>query len=156
MDEEGKSFTTLTDKNGKPFRNVRSIIEDKKGNIWLAGQDGLWRYNGHTFANLNKNFVGYLHQDNKGSIWMSAELPANETRGLSGLNGKSLPNGKAWALSRYDSKTLSDEKPAVSEIWSGEGMIFGILATHNGKIWFGTTNGVLVYDARLADRQGRM
>jgi len=32
---DGKTFTVLTHK-GKPFRNVRTIIEDKKGNIWLC------------------------------------------------------------------------------------------------------------------------
>jgi ligand-binding sensor domain-containing protein len=62
---DGKTFTTITNKDGKPFANVRSITEDKKGNIWLGGNDGLWRYDGSTFTNFTQKFVEgyseYLH-----------------------------------------------------------------------------------------------
>jgi ligand-binding sensor domain-containing protein len=34
---DGKTFTVLTNK-GKPFTNVGTIIEDKKGNVWLNGK----------------------------------------------------------------------------------------------------------------------
>jgi Two component regulator propeller len=33
---DGKTFTVLKNKDGKAFKNVWSIIEDKKGNIWLG------------------------------------------------------------------------------------------------------------------------
>ena len=54
---DGKTFTTITNKDGKSFANVRSIIKDKKDNIWLGGHDGLWRYDGSTFTNITENFV---------------------------------------------------------------------------------------------------
>jgi ligand-binding sensor domain-containing protein len=43
-DGQGKTFTVLKDKDGKTFKNVWSIIEDKKGNIWFGDNNGLWRY----------------------------------------------------------------------------------------------------------------
>jgi streptogramin lyase len=132
----GKTFTKVTTNLGKPFTNVRTIIEDKKGNIWLGGPDGLWRYDGHTFFNVTEKFVGYIIEDKKGNIWTSS---------ISAYNA-------AWALSRYDEKSLSNSlfiKPTVTEIKSNEGMkgmIFGILEANDGSIWFGTLNGVYRYD----------
>jgi ligand-binding sensor domain-containing protein len=89
---DGQTFTALTHE-GKSFRNVRTIIEDKKGNIWFGGNDGLWRYDGSTFTNLTQKFVGNIYEDKTGSIWTSSD------------------NGQNWILSRYDVKSLSNEKP---------------------------------------------
>src|SRR5579863_667023 len=58
-DGQKKAFTVFTH-DGKPFTNVRSIMEDKKGNIWLGGNDGLWRYSGSTFTNYTQKPVGYI------------------------------------------------------------------------------------------------
>ncbi len=136
---DGKTFTIITNKDRKPFANVRSIIEDKKGNIWLGGNDGLWRYDGSTFTNFTQKFVGYIYEDKKGNIWTSS-VSAHD---------------QSWALSRYDVKTLSDNKPDVTEVKSGEGMIFGILEDHDGNIWFGTVNGVYRYDGNtITDFKG--
>jgi ligand-binding sensor domain-containing protein len=128
---DGKIFRVVSN-NDKPFRNVRSIIEDKKGNIWLGGADGLWRYDGTVFTNFRYQFVGDIIQDRKGNIWTSSVSAS----------------GRGWALSRYDAKTLSDSKPAVIEIKSGEKMIFGILEAKDGSIWFGSMNGVYRYDGK--------
>lgn len=128
---DGKTFTTILNKNGKPFTNVRSIIKDKKGTIWLGGADGLWRYDGKTFTNFTQKFVGYIYQDKKGNIWTSSE---------SG-------NAQGWLLSRYDGKTLSHKKPKVTEI-TNKPMIFGILEDHKGNIWFGDLDGVHRYDGK--------
>ncbi len=129
-DKQGKKFTVVA-LDGKPFKNVRCIIEDRKGNIWLAGNDGLWRYDGSTFTNITRNFVGYVYEDRNGNIWTSSE---------------ESPRG-SWALSRYDEKPLSNKYAAVPNIIKPkEGMIFGILEARDGSIWFGTLNGVYRYD----------
>jgi ligand-binding sensor domain-containing protein len=127
---DGKAFVVFAH-NGKPFKNVRSLMEDREGNIWLGGNDGLWCYNGSTCANFTTNFVGYIYQDRKGNIWTSSETT------------------KAWALSRYEGKSLSGmlyPKPIVTEIKSDERMIFGILEANDGSIWYGTLQGVYRYD----------
>jgi hypothetical protein len=46
---DGKTFTTLANKDGKTFYDVWSIIEDKKDNILFGDRDGLWRYDDSTF-----------------------------------------------------------------------------------------------------------
>ena len=94
---DGKTFTNVTH-SGKPFTNVRWIIGDRKGTIWLGGNDGLWRYDGSTFTNITQNFVGYIYEDKNGNIWTSSEER----------------HGGSWTLSRYDEKTLSDKTPVVT------------------------------------------
>ncbi|SHF23254.1 ligand-binding sensor domain-containing protein [Pedobacter caeni] len=129
---DGKTFTIITNKDGKPFANVRSIIKDKKGNIWLGGYDGLWRYDGSTFTNFTQKFVGYIYEDRAGNIWTSSESA----------------HDKRWTLSRYDEKTLSNKIPTVTEIKSGENGLFGILEARDGSIWFGSMKGVYRYDGK--------
>lgn len=138
---DGKKFITITRKDGKPFTNVRSMIKDKKGNIWLGGADGLWLYDGKTFNNLTKKFVGYIYEDKKGNIWTSAERADQHDQVPAVNNAKPL----AWAISRYDAKSLTSKKPLVTEI-AYKTMIFGILEDHQGNIWFGAMDGVYRYD----------
>ncbi|MDR6783905.1 ligand-binding sensor domain-containing protein [Pedobacter africanus] len=138
---DGKTFTTITRKDGKPFTNVRSIIKDKKGNIWLGGYDGLWRYDGGTFTNFTQKFVGYIYEDKKGDIWTSSDSSNDLSKVPFGGRG----NTAAWTLSRYDEKSLSNKKPRATEIAS-KPMIFGILKDDKGNIWFGTLDGVYLYD----------
>ena len=126
---DGKTFTTVTNTEGKPFTNVRSIIKDKKGNIWLGGNDGLWRYDGNSFTNFSQKFVVYIYEDRKGNIWTSSESA----------------HGRDWALSRYEGKSLSTKKPTVIEI-TNQAMIFGILEARDRSVWFGTFKGVYRYD----------
>ncbi len=128
---DGKTFTKFTNKEGAPFVNVRSIIEDKNDNIWLGGNDGLWRYDGSSWTNFTTDFVGYIFEDKEGNIWTS-----------SAENG----NAQNWVLSRYEEKSLQNEKTTASRIMAKEDMFFGIMEDTNGNIWLGTLNGVLRYD----------
>ena len=129
----GTAFTKITNNEGQPFTNVRCIIEDSKGNIWLGGNDGLWRYDGKTFTNYTRTFVGYMYEDKKGNIWTSSEAPDNR---------------RQWILSRYDAKSLYDEKATATSILKKEDMFFGITEDKDGGIWFGSLNGVCRYDGK--------
>jgi len=144
---DGITFSVFS-YQGKPFTNVRSIIEDKQGRIWLGGPDGLWRYNGSTFTNFTQAFVGYILEDQQGNIWTSAQQANSQARPLSGFNS-TTPPAQGWALSRYDGKTLADQKPTVTQIAVKEGMICGILAANDGSIWFGSVDGLFRYDGHV-------
>jgi ligand-binding sensor domain-containing protein len=119
---DGKSFIVFTKNGGKPFTDVWSIIEDRQGNIWLGGRDGLWRYDGRTCSNFKENSVRFLYQDKKGNIW---------TSGASN-------NGNGFGLSRYEEKSLSDKKPTVTQINPAyaeyKGMIWVIAEMNDGSI----------------------
>lgn len=126
---DGKTFTTVTNKDGKAFTNVFRIIEDRKGNIWF-GADGLWRYNGSTFTKINQTGAGVIVEDKKGNILASS----------------------GGSIFRYDEQSLSDKKPHVTEIKTkGEGLRnlpFGILGANDGSIWFASGGGVSRYDGK--------
>jgi len=126
---DGKTFTTLTNRDGKAFTNVWCMIEDRKGNIWF-GADGLWRYNGSAFTKINETGAGVLVEDKKGNI-------------LAGSGGP---------IFRYDEQSLSDEKPHVTEIKTKDeglrNLPFGILGANDGSIWFASGSGVSRYDGK--------
>jgi ligand-binding sensor domain-containing protein len=156
---DGKTFTTLTNKDGKAFMNVWGITEDRKGNIWFGGsiikdrkgnilfvEDGLWRYDGSSFTKVTQRGAYAIIEDKKGNIWTTGNV--------------NPPNGKVWALSRYDQKFLYNKKPTVIEIMSikGTGMLCGILEANDGSIWFGALGprrGVYRYDGKtITDFKG--
>jgi ligand-binding sensor domain-containing protein len=120
---DGTTFSVFTG-IGKPT-NVRCIIEDSKGNIWLGG-NGLWRYDGSTSTNFSNNSVLYICEDKAGNIWTSSQ------------------KRDAWALLRYDGKSLSSKKPTVTEM-SSHAVIWSIFQADDGSIWYGAL-GVHRYD----------
>jgi ligand-binding sensor domain-containing protein len=135
---QGKTFTVLKNKDGKAFNNVWGITEDRKGNIWFGGGGndptayGLWRYDGTTFTKVSDRGAYGIIEDKKGNIWTTGELK---------------PLGD-WVLSRYDQKSLYNEKPTVTEIKSQSEMLLGILEDAKGNIWFGSGSGVYRYDGK--------
>ncbi len=143
-----KTFTVLKNKDGKAFNNVWGITEDRKGNIWFGAtiieekrgdssfvSTGLWRYDGNDFTKVSQRGAYAIIEDKNGNIWTTG-----------GVNPPG--NGQAWALSRYDAKTLYDKMPGVTEIMSQPGMLLGILEDAKGNIWFGSGGGVYRYDGK--------
>ncbi|MBO0948433.1 two-component regulator propeller domain-containing protein [Fibrella forsythiae] len=137
---DGKKFTTLIH-NGEPFLNVLAILEDRKGNMWLSGNNGfkvaqtggLWRYDGSTFTKVSKRGATAIIQDKKGNIWTTGPVnPANST---------------VQAISRYEANSLDSNEPIVTEIRSGKAF-FGIAEANDGSIWFGDATGVYRYDGK--------
>ncbi len=131
---DGKTFTNFAHyKKGIDVWDVWSIIEDKKGNIWLGGYYGLQRYDGKTFTEFahNKGY-NFIIEDKKGNIWTTGSI-----------------GSPAWALSRYDQKSLNNKNPTVTKIMSGRlEMYSGILEANDGSIWFGYNGGLYRYDGK--------
>ncbi|WP_232064716.1 two-component regulator propeller domain-containing protein [Rhodocytophaga rosea] len=125
----GKRFTTLTH-DGNAFQNVFSIIEDKKGNVWL-GRDGLWCYDGRTFTKVSDRGVYAIIEDKKGNIWTTGQVK---------------PDRSLWELCRYDQESLYTKKPTVTQILSRGPALLGLLAANDGSIWVGATGELYRYD----------
>jgi ligand-binding sensor domain-containing protein len=152
-----------------PNTAVRIIKQDRKGNIWLASNEGIIRYNGKSFINLtgkvsSARFFSLL-EDRKGNFWF-----ATYGRGVYYYDGKSflhfttkqgLANdvvstiyedktgtiwlGAAGAVSRYDGKsfqnfTIKGEFPNND--------VTSIIEDKRGKFWFGTRGYAYVYDGK--------
>ena len=114
-----KPFGTV---EGLPTSTVYDIIQDKTGYIWLATDQGVCRYDGHTFQQFGKNEglasqeILSVFQDTWGRIWFT------------GLNG---------AVSYYDDKGLhnGNSDPYLLEISAGS-YIGDAFESGNGDLYF--------------------
>jgi ligand-binding sensor domain-containing protein len=127
----------VADKNVGNFYNVRTVIEDLKGNVWFGGNDGFWRHDTNgKFTQIAKEFTGYIYEDREGNIWTS-----------SAVSGK--PD--EWQLSRYAAECLDGATAAPTVILQRKDMFFGITEDADGGIWLGSLNGVGRYDGKDFD-----
>ena len=82
-------FTQFTLSDGLPQSQVYSLLEDRRGYLWLGTQGGgLARFDGRSFKNyaasdgLQGNFVNALLEDPDGNIWIGTN------RGLNRFDGR--------------------------------------------------------------------
>ncbi|MEM8967352.1 MAG: two-component regulator propeller domain-containing protein [Bacteroidota bacterium] len=109
-----------------PNSITRTIIQDRKGNIWLATFQGVFRYDGKSFTNIisevsSARFFSAL-EDSKGNLWFGSI-----GSGVYYYDGKSFQNF-----------TTKDGLPN-NEIGS-------IYEDKAGNIWFGANGGVSRYN----------
>lgn len=128
---DGTEFTKLNTPLGRSFVNARSIILDSRGNIWMGGNDGLWRYDGDTFVDFKTNFIGNIYEDSKGTIWVTQSVPGDLYR---------------MSLRRYDMHNLYASYPTSTQVFGGDGQVFGVIEAREGVIWFGHERGICKYD----------
>lgn len=113
-----------------PETITRNIIQDKKGNYWLATWDGIIKYDGKTFVNftnkedLRRFRVFSILEDRTGNIWFGT-IGA----GIYKYDGKSFTN-----LTTEDGLVNND--------------VTCITEDSKGNIWFGTQAGLSIYDGK--------
>ena len=170
-----KSFTHFTEKEGLSKNIVRSILEDKSGNLWFGTYvGGVSKYDGKSFTHftekegLSNNIVRSILEDKSGNLWFGTDGGVNKYDGKSfrhftekeGLsNNKVLSmledkSGNLWfgtygGVSKYDGKSFTHftEKEGLSNntVWS-------ILEDKSGNLWFGTNGGgVSKYDGNRVE-----
>ncbi|GJM33637.1 MAG: hypothetical protein DHS20C18_26380 [Saprospiraceae bacterium] len=114
--------------NNVPSSITRTIIQDKKGNIWFATFEGIFKYDGKLFTNISKEisqsrFFSAL-EDSKGNLWFGSI-----GSGVYCYNGKSFQNFTT------DNGLLNNEIVCIHE-------------DKTGNIWFGANGGASVYDGK--------
>jgi ligand-binding sensor domain-containing protein len=107
---------------------TRNIIQDRKGNIWIAAFDGIFRYDGKSFTNITSKvssarFFSVL-EDRKGNFWFG-----------------SIGSGVYY----YDGKSFQN-------FTTGDGLlnneVTSIYEDKKGNIWFGVSGGASRYDGK--------
>jgi len=73
-------FNNFSEDQGLSSNQVRAILQDDEGFIWLATSNGLVRYDGEDFityqnipgdsTSLTDNFLLAIHQEKEGNIWI--------------------------------------------------------------------------------------
>ena len=137
-------FEHISIQHGLSHNTVHSIIEDKRGFIWFATEDGLNRYDGYNFkifrntrndsTSLSDNFVWTLFEDSEGDIWV-------------GTN-----NG---GLNKYNSDTESFLRYTVTAGVIGglsNNSIRSIYEDNSGELWVGTGGGGLNLFNRTSEK----
>jgi streptogramin lyase len=149
-----------------PKTSVRIIRLDRKGNIWLASNEGIIRYDGRSFINitgeLNSGRFLALLEDRKGNLWFGTY-----SSGVYYYDGKSLQHFTAKeGLVSDQVNTIYEDK--AGNIWFGgnggvshyDGQSFRnfkteagldvmtIFEDQTGRFWFGTRGNTFVYDGK--------
>ncbi|HMP91230.1 MAG TPA: two-component regulator propeller domain-containing protein [Phnomibacter sp.] len=131
------NFITLNTSRGLSSNNVIDILKDSYGQMWIATDDGLNRYDGTKFthyrgrigdtASLQSNEILKLYEDGKGNLWI-------------GTGG--------GALSLYDRKRdvfrhfIAGEQP--EQILHN--VVYAITTDFTGRLWVGTYAGINLLD----------
>ncbi len=130
---DGKSISSFKP-NGDGW--IRSIKEDKKGNLWFGGRNhGNFIFDRKNFTNFTKK-VGIgnpILVDKKGNIWFNGEEKLSTVESDGGIwcyDGKNFTNlGIKNGMSKYFVWCMFEDK--------------------NGNIWIGTRNtGLYKYDGK--------
>ncbi|MFZ1675975.1 MAG: two-component regulator propeller domain-containing protein [Saprospiraceae bacterium] len=112
-----------------PNSIVRTIIQDRKGNIWMASWEGIFRYDGKSFTNItdkvsSARFFSVL-EDRKGNFWF----------GTIG-SGAYYYDGKSFKNFTIREGLLNNEVTSICE-------------DKKGNIWFGVSGGASCYDGKF-------
>lgn len=146
---EKDSCTTITRErtgNIMPQTAIKSLLEDKKGNIWIGTwNEGLFRYDPKTNKYIsypkmnNRNSAHYLFEDSSGSIWIGTW-----GHGLQKLKNPYDLNKLSWetyANIPGNDKTLINntiytiaEDSLSHSIWVGTPAGMSILDKNSGEI----------------------
>ena len=123
-------FTHLTTNDGLSQSNVKAILQDRRGFMWFATQDGLDRYDGNTFVvykhnpndpgSLSANLIMDLIEDDQGYLWI-----ATYTGGVNKFD----PRTERFTRYRHDPSNPNS---------IGADAVNSIARDSRGYLWFGT------------------
>ncbi len=165
------AFDNYTIKNGLPSNAIIDILQDSKGYMWFATQNGISRFDGYNFNNfsiengLPSNYVICLFEDSKGNIWAGTEdagiamfngrefIIYNTDNGLASNNYISEifedHEGNIWVRTRYEGISkinINSVTNFTQETGLPSNEVLSELVDSKGRIWFGTLNGIIIFD----------
>ncbi len=128
-------FKSINVDNGLPQNTVLSVLQDKKGYLWVATYDGLSKYNGLEFKvykneinnvnSISNNKVNKLFEDKIGRIWV----------------------GTVDGLNLFDPEKESFTRFKISG--SNQGCtVLSIAEDSKEVLWIGTNSGLFYVDTR--------
>ncbi len=177
LNNKNSTYFESDNKISSPTKNtVWSIMQDRKGTIWLGTDDGVYCYDGNTFSRfldkkmlINKDSLKLqgifsILEANNGYIWF-AECAGE---GVSCFDGKTLSviipykeirrtdriiqdkQHNLWFATAFVGVGKYDGKSYTKNIFKDQDQngSYNILEDANGNIWFDTQEGLGFYDGK--------
>lgn len=122
------NFASIRVQEGLRHNQIRAITQDKSGNLWIASDDGLTKYDGKflyhytTDHGLSNNLILNVFQDSQENLWIGT------------FRGGAI---------KYDGSTFTTFK---TEHGIADNVVNAITEDSNGNIWFATGNGISCFD----------
>ena len=112
-----------------------SLMEDRKGFLWIGTDIGLWRYDGYGFEDYThivpERIDSQIFQDQEGSIWIGTHSRLVEYN----------PETRMCFTYRYDS---ADPVSISSHIFQWKKYAF--CEDRHGRLWIAANNGLNLFD----------
>ncbi|GAA0124894.1 two-component regulator propeller domain-containing protein [Clostridium sp. CTA-19] len=131
------NFERITNEDGLSQNTIRSVIQDKKGYMWIGTNEGLNIYDGNKFEivkynkfkdkGLSSSNILCITQDNKENIWIGTK------------------NG----LNRFDTKTNKVQiykSNDCDENSISNNSIRALMVDSKNRLWVGTEYGLNIYN----------
>ena len=134
-----QKITSFKKIKGLNYFNINAVCEDKHGNIWIATEgDGVFKFDNTNFRQYTKaqglvsDYCVGIETDRNNAIWVthrngSSELKQSHEKFIGFTNQKGL---------LYYENNLN-----------------AIFKDHENNLWFGTAQGIVMYDARSGTQE---
>lgn len=117
-------FSQLSIKDGLSQSSVNQIIQDSKGYMWFATQDGLNKFDGYRFtvykndpldsSSISDNFIHVVYEEPSGDFWVGTDEGLNFfdrekqrfTKFVHTADPKSISHNSVWGITRDKKGTL--------------------------------------------------
>lgn len=122
--------------------NIRAIVEDKSGKVWIGTQNGLNCYDPETNKfqkffysstdtnSINDNVINSLYEDHNGNLWIGTNLGLNKKQSIKLKDGSEHTFFKSYP----NINNLSDK------------IITNILEDDSNHLWIGLYRGIIKFD----------
>jgi signal transduction histidine kinase/ligand-binding sensor domain-containing protein len=123
---DGTHFTIFGANNGMSNGLINDLLIDKNDNLWIVEYEKIYRFDGQSFRAIpllsyDKLFIGDLHEDQEGTIWVSTD------KGIFSIKDNSV--------------THFEIKEGIKDL-----MVFDIYSNKQGQVFVNTIKGVFVLE----------
>lgn len=148
-----------TSETSLPQASVQAITQTKDGYLWLGTQEGLVRFDGVRFVQMNSEDAGSICEDRDGSLWIASPQAGilryrdgkteqfGAARGLSSGRCNSLwmsSSGILWVATTQGLNCLRDGR--FTSFTKKDGLptdaIQCVIESRGGIVWAGTPEGL--------------
>jgi ligand-binding sensor domain-containing protein/signal transduction histidine kinase/DNA-binding response OmpR family regulator len=157
-------FKNYQVQNGLSSNTITTILQDKKGFIWIGTRNGLNRFDGNTFKvfhnvlsdaqSLGSNSIFSLFEDEKEQLWVGTYsgiylynpqqerfsafklIPPGEVRFIAGDNEHNI-----WIISNLTLYKYNQLNATITSFKLDNDQTIALHISKDGNIWTATTNG---------------